>query len=438
MTAAELIQKKRDGGTLSREEIFSFVQEYTRGALPEYQTAALLMAVYFQGMTPEETAHLTEAMLRSGEVLDLSGLPGRKVDKHSTGGVGDKISLPLAPAAAACGAAVPMVSGRGLGHTGGTLDKLEAIPGFRVHLPVQQFRDQVARLGVCLIGQTDRVAPADRRLYALRDVTGTVESIPLIASSIMSKKLAEGIDGLVLDCKVGDGAFMKSRAEATQLGRAIQSIGAAAGVPTSVLLTDMEAPIGRLVGNAVEVVESIEVLRGKGPPDTRELTVALGGEMLALAGLVDSTEEGKRRIACSLDDGSALELFRRVVEAQGGDPHVVDDPAGVLPQPTRRTPVVAGESGTVAAVAAREIGVAALVLGAGRRRVEDAIDPAAGIELTAHLGDRVEAGQPLAFLLSSRASDADIAAARDMVLAAYRVGQGAAVQPASRVLEILR
>jgi pyrimidine-nucleoside phosphorylase len=433
-----LIRKKRDGQRLSDEEVRAFIAGTTDGSIPDYQVSAMLMAIFFRGLEGGELAVWAESMLRSGDVIDLSGLDRPKVDKHSTGGVGDKISLPLAPAVAACGAAVPMVSGRGLGHTGGTLDKLEAIPGFTVKLTVEQFVSQVSRLGVCLIGQTDRVAPADRRLYALRDVTATVESIPLIASSIMSKKLAEGIDALVLDCKVGEGAFMKSRADAVKLARAIQSIGAAASVRVSAVLTDMDAPIGRLIGNAVEVAESIQVLGGGGPADTRELTVALGGEMLVLAGLVRDAEEGRDRIARSLDDGSALEVFRKVVEAQGGDPRVVDDPDGVLPQARHRTPVLAPESGTVRALAARDIGIAALLLGAGRRRVEDVIDPGAGIELAVHLGDRVERGEALAFLLSSRASEADIAAARDMVAGAYRLGPATSVPRLSRVLEVLR
>ena len=433
-----LIRKKRDGQRLSEDEVRAFIAGTTDGTIPDYQVSAMLMAIFFRGLDGGELTVWADAMLRSGDVLDLSSIDRPRVDKHSTGGVGDKISLPLAPAVAACGAAVPMVSGRGLGHTGGTLDKLESIPGFSVKLPVERFIAQVRDLGVCLIGQTDRVAPADRRLYALRDVTGTVESIPLIASSIMSKKLAEGIDALVLDCKVGEGAFMRARADAVQLARAIQSIGASAGVKVTAVLTDMDAPIGRLIGNATEVLESIQVLGGGGPPDTRELTVALGGEMLVLTGLASDAEDGQKKIARSLDDGSALEVFRKVVEAQGGDPRVVDDPEGVLPQPETRTPVLAAESGTVRALAAREIGMAALVLGAGRRRVEDTIDPAAGIELAAHMGERVERGQPLAFLLSSRASDADVAAARDMVAGAYRLGPIASVPRLSRVLEVLR
>src|SRR5688572_9493183 len=270
----------------------------------------MLMAIYFQGLDNAELTAWTDAMLHSGDVIDLSDVPRAKVDKHSTGGVGDKISIPLAPAVAACGVAVPMVSGRGLGHTGGTLDKLESIPGFRVDLPVERFRQLVGELGTCLIGQTARIAPADKHLYALRDVTGTVESIPLIASSIMSKKLAEGIDGLVLDCKVGDGAFMKTLERARALCVAIRAIGHAAGKRVTCVLTDMNAPIGRAIGNALEIRESIDTLRGGGPADTRELTVALGGEMLLLGGAVSTAEDGRARIARALDDGSALAVFR--------------------------------------------------------------------------------------------------------------------------------
>ncbi len=433
-----VIKKKRDGQHLSEEEVRAFIAGASDGTIPDYQIAAMLMAVFFRGLDGGELAVWADAMLTSGDRIDLSSVTRPKVDKHSTGGVGDKISLPLAPAVAACGAAVPMVSGRGLGHTGGTLDKLESIPGFKVDIPVDRFVKQVAELGVCLMGQTDRVAPADRRLYGLRDVTATVESIPLIASSIMSKKLAEGIDGLVLDVKVGDGAFMKSRAEAVQLARAIQSIGASARVKVTAVLTNMDAPIGRMVGNAVEVHESIEVLRGGGPLDSRELTVALGGEMLVLAGIASDAGDGRARIARVLDDGSALELFRKVVEAQGGDPRVVDAPEQVLPRAEKRIPVAAVETGTVRALAAREIGMAALVLGAGRRRVADVVDPSAGVALAAHVGERIDRGQPVAFLLTSSASDEQIAAAHDLVAGAYRFGAAVSAPRSSLVLEVLR
>jgi pyrimidine-nucleoside phosphorylase len=433
-----VIKKKRDGQHLSEEEVRAFIAGASDGTIPDYQIAAMLMAVYFRGLDGGELAVWADAMLTSGDRIDLSSVTRPKVDKHSTGGVGDKISLPLAPAVAACGAAVPMVSGRGLGHTGGTLDKLESIPGFKVDIPVDRFVAQVRELGVCLMGQTDRVAPADRRLYGLRDVTATVESIPLIASSIMSKKLAEGIDGLVLDVKVGDGAFMKSRAEAVQLARAIQSIGASASVKVTAVLTNMDAPIGRMVGNAVEVHESIEVLRGGGPLDSRELTVALGGEMLVLAGIASDAGDGRARIARVLDDGSALELFRKVVEAQGGDPRVVDAPEQVLPRAEKRIPVAAVETGTVRALAAREIGMAALVLGAGRRRVADVVDPSAGVAIAAHVGERIDRGQPVAFLLTSSASDDQIEAAHDLVAGAYRFGAAVSAPRSSLVLEVLR
>jgi pyrimidine-nucleoside phosphorylase len=433
-----LIRKKRDGNRLSEEELRAFVAGVSDGSIPDYQVAAMLMAMFIRGLDGGELAVWADAMLRSGDVIDLSSIDRPKVDKHSTGGVGDKISLPLAAAVAACGAAVPMVSGRGLGHTGGTLDKLESIPGFRVDLSVEQFVEQVRRIGVCMIGQTDRVAPADRRLYSLRDVTGTVESIPLIASSIMSKKLAEGIDALVLDCKVGDGAFMKSRAEAVQLARAIQTIGVNSKVRVTAVLTNMDAPIGRTVGNAIEVRESIETLRGGGPSDTRELTVTLGGEMLVLAGLAKDSTEGRARVGHALDDGSALETFRQVVEAQGGDPRVVDAPGEVLPAPDRRIPVAASESGTVRAIAARDIGVAAVLVGAGRRRVEDTVDPAAGIEIEAQLGERIERGQPVAWVSASRASDDDVAAAVAMVGGAFKYGAAMSAPHGPLVLEVLR
>ncbi len=433
-----VIKKKRDGQHLSEEEVRAFIAGASDGTIPDYQIAAMLMAVYFRGLDGGELAVWADAMLTSGDRIDLSSVTRPKVDKHSTGGVGDKISLPLAPAVAACGAAVPMVSGRGLGHTGGTLDKLESIPGFKVDIPVDRFVAQVRELGVCLMGQTDRVAPADRRLYGLRDVTATVESIPLIASSIMSKKLAEGIDGLVLDVKVGDGAFMKSRAEAVQLARAIQSIGASASVKVTAVLTNMDAPIGRMVGNAVEVHESIEVLRGGGPLDSRELTVALGGEMLVLAGIASDAGDGRARIARVLDDGSALDLFLKVVEAQGGDPRVVDAPEQVLPRAEKRIPVAAVETGTVRALAAREIGMAALVLGAGRRRVADVVDPSAGVAIAAHVGERIDRGQPVAFLLTSSASDDQIEAAHDLVAGAYRFGAAVSAPRSSLVLEVLR
>jgi pyrimidine-nucleoside phosphorylase len=417
MLVADLIRRKRDGERLDAAEVRAFVAGVTDGSIPDYQTAAMLMAVFFRGLDDEELAAWSDAMLRSGDVLELGSVTAPKVDKHSTGGVGDKISLPLAPAVAACGVAVPMISGRGLGHTGGTLDKLEAIPGFRVDLSAAAFEAQVARLGACLIGQTERIAPADRKLYALRDVTGTVESIPLIASSIMSKKLAEGIDALVLDCKVGSGAFMKTLERARELARTIAAIGRAAGKRVTAVLTDMNQPIGRAVGNASEVAESIEVLRGGGPDDTRALTVALGAEMLALAGVRD----GASRVGEALDGGAALEKFREIVRAQGGDPRVCDDPDAVLPRAPSQTAVRARRPGTVAAIDAEAVGTAVVLLGGGRRRKEDRVDPAVGVTVVARLGDEVREGDPLA-LLHHRG---DPAAAAAILAEAYRIADEA-------------
>ncbi|MBK9037273.1 MAG: thymidine phosphorylase [Myxococcales bacterium] len=434
----ELIRAKRDGGALADAELRGFIAGVTDGSIPDYQVAAMLMAIFFRGLDDRELAAWADAMVRSGDVLDLSAIARPKIDKHSTGGVGDKISIPLAPAVAACGVAVPMVSGRGLGHTGGTLDKLESIPGFRVDLDTDRFAQLVDELGVCLIGQTARVAPADKRLYALRDVTGTVESIPLIASSIMSKKLAEGIDGLVLDVKVGAGAFMKDVARAKALCAAMQAIARGAGKLVTCVLTDMDAPIGTHIGNALEIAESIECLRGRGPADTRELTVVLGAEMLVLAGVERDPDAAAARIGRALDDGSALAVFRKVVEAQGGDPAVCDAPERVLPQPRRRVPIVAARAGVIEAMAADELGMAALVLGAGRRTKDDVIDPAVGLVLAVRPGDRVGAGDLLATAWCDD-DDARLDACRQRVLAAIAlVDHAVPPPPASRVLEILR
>ncbi len=434
LLVAELIRKKRDGEPLEDREIEGFIARVTAGEVPDYQIAAMLMAVFLRGLDDRELAAWAGAMLRSGEMLDLSAIDRVKVDKHSTGGVGDKISLALAPAVAACGLAVPMVSGRGLGHTGGTLDKLESIPGFDVELSSERFIRTVDRVGACIIGQTARIAPADRVLYALRDVTATVESIPLIASSIMSKKLAEGIDGLVLDCKVGAGAFMKTRERAARLARAIQAIGEAAGKRVTAVLSRMDDPIGERVGNALEVEEAVAVLHGAGPADTRELVVRLGAEMLLVGGACATPEDGAERLAAALDSGSALDVFRRMVEAQGGEPRVADEPRKVLPRGRERTPVPAPAGGHVAAVEASGIGTAALVLGAGRRRKDDRIDPGVGIEIARRRGDAVAAGEPLVYLIHNGRG---VEEAGERVHAAFSIGEPAA-PPASRILEVLR
>jgi pyrimidine-nucleoside phosphorylase len=441
MLPANLISQKRDGGELSEADLRAFIAGVTDGSLEDYHIAAMLMAIFFRGLSAAELAVWADAMTRSGDVLDLSALARAKIDKHSTGGVGDKISIPLAPAVAACGVIVPMVSGRGLGHTGGTLDKLESIPGFRVDLPVPRFLAQLEELGTCLIGQTERIAPADKRLYALRDVTGTVESIPLIASSIMSKKLAEGIDGLVLDCKVGRGAFMKTRERARELCAAIASIGQAAGKRVTAVLTAMDEPIGRTIGNALEIRESIEVLRGGGPADTRELTHVLGGEMLLMAGVVDNASDGAVRIAEVLGNGAALERFRRVVAAQGGDPAVCDAPGRVLPKAAHRDEL-ALPAGTITSIDSGKLGLAALLLGAGRRRHDDVIDPAAGLVVDAYVGEAVAKDAPPSVLLHHNlsAGDARLAQARALIEEAFTVTPGAPPSPpaATRVLEVLR
>lgn len=394
MTAYELILAKRDGRALPAEDLAALVDGFTRGDIPEYQMSAFCMAVFFRGMDEAEVRALTGAMLRSGDVLDLSDIPGAKVDKHSTGGVGDKVSLALAPLAAACGVKVPMISGRGLGHTGGTLDKLEAIPGFRVDLPVDTFRALVRDVGACLVGQTARLAPADKKLYALRDVTGTVESIPLIAASIMSKKLAEGIDALVLDVKVGSGAFMKHPEDARRLAATLASIGRGMGKRVTALLTRMDRPLGRAVGNALEVAETLELLRGGGPDDLRELTVALTAEMLVLGGAAPDLPAGRRAVEAAIADGRGLAKLEEIVRAQGGDPAVVRDPAR-LPRAAGSYDVPAPAPGFVAAVDTQAVGLAAVALGAGRARVEDRVDPAVGFLVEKRPGDRVERGEPL-------------------------------------------
>ena len=421
MRAYETIKAKRDGRALLPDEIRALVDGYVRGDVPDYQMAAFCMAVFFRGMSDAETGALTEAMLRSGDVVDLSHLPGVKVDKHSTGGVGDKVSLALAPIAAACGVVVPMISGRGLGHTGGTLDKLEAIPGFQVRLSVERFREVLARTGACLIGQTDRLAPADRRLYALRDVTATVESIPLIASSIMSKKLAEGIDALVLDVKVGSGAFMKRTEDAEKLARALAGIGRAMGKKVVALLTGMDQPLGRAVGNALEVKEAVEMLQGRGPPDLRQVTLALAAEMIVLAGRAPTLEAAGEQARAVVRDGRAFLKLCQIVEAQGGDPDALADDA-LLPAARGALDVPAPASGNVQAIDAEAIGLAAVALGAGRARIEDQVDHGVGLVVHRKVGDAVRAGEPLCTVHHGAGGREAPEAIADRVLRAYQIG----------------
>ena len=394
MRAVDVIRKKRDGGELAPDEIRAFVEAATHGSWPDYQLAALLMAIWLRGMTPDETAHLTRSMADSGSRFGWSEVPGPKVDKHSTGGVGDKTSLVLAPLAAACGVIVPMMSGRGLGHSGGTLDKLESIPGFRVGLSESELRDALKNVGVGLIGQTAAVAPADKKLYALRDVTATVESIPLITASILSKKLAEGIAALVLDVKCGAGAFMRRRKDAWALAESLVKVGKANGLRTEALLTAMDAPLGRSIGNALEVIESIETLKGKGPMDLEGLSVRLAGRMVRLGGLAPDDVEADRVVREALATGAGLDKLRQIIEQQGGNAKVIDDYT-LLPSAPAQHLVRTESAGYITALHADKIGVGAWRLGAGRHRADDAIDPAVGVVIKAHVGEAVRPDEPV-------------------------------------------
>jgi pyrimidine-nucleoside phosphorylase len=394
MRVVDLIRKKRDGAELSREEIEFLIEGVTRERIPDYQIAAWLMSVVWRGISSAELAALTEAMLHSGLVLDWSDLPATKADKHSTGGVGDKTSLVIGPVVAAAGLYVPMISGRGLGHTGGTLDKLESIPGFNVHLELLEFRRVLEKCRCSLIGQTPEIAPADKKLYALRDVTATVESPYLISASIMSKKMAEGIDALVLDVKTGDGAFMKKQSDAEYLAELMVETGTRMGTKTVALITDMEQPLGRKVGNALEVEECIDILHGGGPEDLRELCDELSAWMFFLGKRTKTVGEGRKLAAEMITSGRARDTFREVIRQQGGDPKVVDDP-GRLPQAKHTARVTARRSGYVTAIHCEDVGIASMMLGGGREKKEDSIDPAVGITLEMKIGDKVEAGANL-------------------------------------------
>ncbi|MGI6496286.1 MAG: thymidine phosphorylase [Kiritimatiellia bacterium] len=428
-----LIEQKRDGFALSPEDIRAFVEGFTAGDIPDYQVSALAMAILWRGMDETETAALTDAMIHSGDTLSFDDLPRPTADKHSTGGIGDKISLPLAPLVAAAGVAVPMISGRGLGITGGTLDKLESIPGFDARLSVDAFQRIVADVGCAIIGQTDRLAPADRKLYALRDVTGTVPSIPLITASILSKKIAGGAGTLVFDVKCGSGAFMKDLESARALARSLLSSTVRLGRRAAALVTDMSQPLGRTVGNALEVRESIEILHGRGPADVRELVLRLGALMLAATDPAPGANAARARLEQLLDDGSALDVFRRMVAAQGGDAAICESPdTPVLPRAPVQFPVPAPRSGFVAKVDADAIGRVALQLGAGRTRASDSIDPAVGISGLVQQGDPVDAGAPL--LVLHAATDSDARALAPAALAAVSLA-GTPPGPRQLVLE---
>jgi pyrimidine-nucleoside phosphorylase len=426
MVVPSLIQRKRDGGALEPEEWRALVDGYVAGRIPDYQMSALLMAVVWRGLSTDELAALTDAMIASGDRLHRERLGRPVMDKHSTGGVGDKVSLLLAPMVASCGVAVPMMSGRGLGHTGGTLDKLESIPGFRTALSLRETEAQLARLGCAMIGQTPEIAPADRKLYALRDVTGTVESIPLIAASIMSKKLAEGLDGLVLDVKTGSGAFLPQLDLSLDLARTMITLGETRGCRTVALLTAMDRPLGRACGNALEVEEALQGLTGEGPEDLMEVTYALGSEMLLLAGVEPDRAAARRSLESTVSSGRALETLAKIIEAQGGDPGVIEDP-GILPQADAVEVFRAPAGGVVSEVNPRVIGAAIIELGGGRQTMSDTIHAGVGFVITVKPGDRVAARQPLASVFAR--DDAGIALGLDALRRAIVIGEDGDLLP---------
>lgn len=407
MRMVDVIDHKRNGSALTNEEIKFFVDGVVDGSIPDYQTSALLMAIYFNGMADGEQAELAMQMLKSGDQLDLSDIPGIKVDKHSTGGVGDKTSIPLAPMIAALGIPIPMISGRGLGHTGGTLDKLEAIPGFNVELTEDQFKQQVKDIKLAIVGATGNIAPADKKIYALRDVTDTVDSIPLIAGSIMSKKIASGTDALVLDVKTGSGAFMKSEDQARDLAKALVSIGQNTGMDCMAVISDMNQPLGNMIGNALEIQESISILKGEGPADITDLVLTLGSQMVVLAKKAKTLAEARAMLQAVINNGKALESFRQMIVAQGGNGDVVDDPT-LMPQAQYKIELPAKTDGVVAKMTADELGIASMLLGGGRQTKDDDLDYAVGLELHKKVGDPVKAGESLLTIYSNRESVDDI------------------------------
>ncbi|WP_436632841.1 pyrimidine-nucleoside phosphorylase [Latilactobacillus sakei] len=421
MRMVDIIDHKRQGGALTAEEIQFFIDGYTDGTIPDYQASALLMAIYFNDMTDDERALLTMTMMRSGDQLDLSMIDGIKVDKHSTGGVGDKTSIPLAPMIAALGIPIPMISGRGLGHTGGTLDKLEAIPNFNISLTEEAFKKQVAEIKLAIIGATGNIAPADKKIYALRDVTDTVDSIPLIAGSIMSKKIASGTDALVLDVKTGSGAFMKTEEDAKELAQALVNIGRSVGMQCMAVISDMNQPLGNAIGNALEIEESIAILKGEGPADITELILTLGSQMVVLAGKATTLDEARQLLQGVIDDGRALEAFRQMIIYQGGDPAVIENPK-LMPQAQYQIELPAKENGYVTEMTANEMGIASMLLGGGRQAKTDEIDYAVGLVLHKKIGDPVQKGESLLTIYSNRE---DIEAIKDLLYDNIKVGSKA-------------
>ena len=434
MRAVDLIRKKRDSGEHSREELQFLISGYTNGDIPDYQMSAWLMAAWLRGLNRSELASLTEVMLRSGEILNLSDFPAKKVDKHSTGGVGDKTSLILAPIVAAGGLVVPMISGRGLGHTGGTLDKLESIPGFNVNLSLLDFRRVLRECGMGLIGQTAEIAPADKKIYALRDATSTVESIGLICASIMSKKLAEGIDALVLDVKTGSGAFMKREEDAILLAEVMVETGQRMGKNVVALITDMNQPLGRMAGHSVEVAECIEVLNGGGPADLRELSIELSAWMFFLGGRAKSLDDGRLLAESMIATGQAREKFRHCIRLQGGDERVIDDPA-LLPSARCRKHVLSPSRGFITATLCDQFGTALAMLGGGREKKEDSIDHSVGLEFHARIGDRVEKGQPLVTIHYN--SGTKLSEAKELILSSFQFGESAPLEKSPLIRRVL-
>ncbi|HUS06136.1 MAG TPA: thymidine phosphorylase [Bryobacteraceae bacterium] len=422
MRTVDLIHRKRDGEELSAEEISFVIEGYTRGDIPDYQMSAFLMAVFFSGMSDREVSSLTESMLNSGEVVDLSSIPGVKVDKHSTGGVGDKTSLIAAPLAAAAGVVVPMISGRALGHTGGTLDKLESIPGFRTNLTIDEFREQLLRLKLAFIGQTPQIAPADGKLYSLRDATATVESIPLIASSIMSKKLAVGLDALVLDVKVGSGAFMKKQTEARKLAQMMVGIGRRMNKRVQALITDMNQPLGYAIGNALEIMEVSQTLQNVGPEDLTKISLELAARMIFLGKLTATLEDAREIAQARLLDGSGYAKFKEVIEAQGGNPQVLDR-FDLLPNASGAREILCPRPGYITAINAEDIGLASSMIGAGRDTKEDSIDPAVGVILEAKIGQKMDAGTVLCRIYHT--SEDRLEEAAQLVEDAFRISSQA-------------
>lgn len=420
MRAYDIIKKKRNGHVLARGELTSFLNGYLKGEIPDYQVSAFLMAVFLKGMTAEETMALTGIMLSSGSAVDLSDIPGPKVDKHSTGGIGDKVSLILAPLAASAGVKVPMMSGRGLGHTGGTLDKLESIPGFKTGLSIKELKEVLSEVGCAMIGASEEIAPLDRKLYSLRDATATVESIPLITSSIMSKKLSEGINGLVLDVKLGSGAFMKDLDSARELAASMVQMGNSFGVKTIAAITDMDQPLGMAIGNSLEVIESIDAMKGRGPEDLMEVTFYLGALMLKVANIEADIEAGKKRLKQLIDNGSALRKFKEMVEMQGGNPEVIKR-STLLPHSCLSVDIYSKKSGYIRAMNAEAIGTASMILGAGRETMESIIDPAAGIALKKKTGDFVKENEIICSFCTS--DEAKVQKAEEIFLEAVTFGE---------------